>query len=58
MVDVEALLTAKARELGISLPKLREAIAQKIVETSGIGLDEDPWTLVLNLTKQDIERVN
>ncbi|MBC7001772.1 hypothetical protein BIZ37_04335 [Photobacterium sp. BZF1] len=51
MTDFEILMTAKAKQLGISIEQLRVAIANRVVAGES---EEDPVSLLLSITERDI----
>ncbi|MBC7001715.1 hypothetical protein BIZ37_04015 [Photobacterium sp. BZF1] len=53
--ELELIVKAKARRLGVSVNLLREAIAIKIVD--GCDFEEDPIVTVLSITLKDLEQI-
>ncbi|MCQ1061087.1 hypothetical protein LRP52_28870 [Photobacterium sp. ZSDE20] len=54
MQDIELLLRAKARQLGVSTDDVKAALAWKIVSDDTVS-EENPAELILSITKHDVE---
>ena len=52
--ELELILYAKARRLGVSVHSIKEVIAAKIVDGE---TDEPALEMVLSVSKRDIERL-
>ncbi|AXY00946.1 hypothetical protein D1115_06595 [Vibrio alfacsensis] len=53
--ELQLILAAKARRLGVSISVIQQVIAERIVDGD---TEEDPVTMVLSVTNRDIERLH
>ncbi|MCQ1060072.1 hypothetical protein LRP52_34260 [Photobacterium sp. ZSDE20] len=52
--ELELILVAKARRMGVPVNALKEVIAMRIVDGD---TEEDPVAMVLSVSNRDIERL-